>query len=166
MFQRNIVRSPPISRPRAGGGTARVGYKEIAMALRHDPAFILRWFVLVGAVVIGGGLPACSGSGGTASVVNPTPVPSNPVASPNPMTFTNAGAAFNQTLTVTEANYSGMFTAVSQNTGVVTVAAGAQPNTFTVTPVAAGQTTIVVTDTGNRTTSVTVTVTITPVTVT
>jgi hypothetical protein len=67
---------------------------------------------------------------------------------------------------VTEANYPGTFTAVSQNTGVVTVAPGTQPNTFTVTPVAAGQTTILVTDSGNRSTSVTVTVTITPVTVT
>jgi hypothetical protein len=67
---------------------------------------------------------------------------------------------------VTEANYAGTFSAMSQNAAVVTVAPGTQPNTFTVTPVGAGQTTILVQDTGGRSTSVTVTVTITPVTVT
>jgi len=160
------------------------------MALRRDPAFILRWFVLIGAVVIGGGLPACSGSGGTASVVNPTPiptptpvptpsptpsptpVPSNPVASPNPLTFTNAGAAYNQTFTVTEANYTGPLNAANgapSCSGIATfspASATSTPATFTVTPVAAGTCKIVVTDSGGRSTSVTVTVTITPVTVT
>jgi hypothetical protein len=93
-------------------------------------------------------------------------VPSNPVAAPSSLTFTNTGAAYNQGFGVTEANYAGTFTATSQNAAVATVAPGTQPNTFVVTPAGAGQTTITVQDTGNRTTSVTVTVTLTPVTVT
>lgn len=84
----------------------------------------------------------------------------------SPLTFTNTGAAFNQTFGVTESGYSGSFTAVSQNAGVVTVAPGTQPNTFVVTPVGAGTTTILVQDSGGRSTSVNITLTLTPVTIT
>lgn len=79
------------------------------------------------------------------------------VATPNSITFTCLSATM--TFTVSQQNYSGSFTAVSNDNTVATVAAGTQPNSFVVTSQeGAGQTTtITVTGGGNMTTSVMVT---------
>ncbi|MBV8299283.1 MAG: hypothetical protein JO083_07055 [Candidatus Eremiobacteraeota bacterium] len=88
------------------------------------------------------------------------------------MFFSNTGAAYNQTLTVTEQNYTGSLTVTNGSpscSGIVTVSPSSSPSTpaaFTVTPVAAGMCNLVVTDSGGRSVTVNVTVTVTPVTVT
>ncbi len=123
-------------------------------------------------------LAGCSGSGGSAGVVTPGATPT-PTASPSPapvatpaavftfaLTFSNVGTAYNQSFSVSEAGYTGTLTAMSQDTKVATVAPGTRSGTFVVTPVGAGQTTIIVTDTAGRTVAVAVHVTVTPVTVT
>jgi hypothetical protein len=98
--------------------------------------------------------PASGGSG-----------PPNPAISPSPssMAFLASGARYSQTLTVTETGYSGTFTATSANTAIATVGPAGPPNTFTVSPVDAGTTTITVRDSSGGYSTVSVTVSITGV---
>jgi VCBS repeat-containing protein len=113
------------------------------------PLFRGRAGLIALAVFLAGGLSACSASG-TAPL-------GAVIATPNSITFTCLTAT--ATFSVSQQNYSGSFTAVSNNTSDATVAPGTQPNTFVVTSQAgAGQTTtITVTGGGSMTTSVMVT---------
>ncbi|HEX3468207.1 MAG TPA: pilus assembly protein N-terminal domain-containing protein [Candidatus Elarobacter sp.] len=83
------------------------------------------------------------------------------VASPSTLVFSNAGAQYAQTFNVSEANYSGSFTASGNDPSIATVAPSMSTRTFTVTAVGNGQTTITVTDSANRFATVTVQVTLT-----
>ena len=104
---------------------------------------------------------------------SPTPAPAAVTATPGSLTFNNTGnncgptgtTSCAQKFTASEARYAGAFTATSGNTSVATVAAGPGTNVFTVTPVAAGSTTITVKDAALQQTTVNITVTSTPVTV-
>jgi hypothetical protein len=88
------------------------------------------------------------------------------MASPSSLVFTNAGAAYDQTVTVTQSGSpAGPFSAVSNNTGVVTVAQGSGPSAFVVTPVNAGNTTITITGSNAMTAAVAINVTSTSITV-
>jgi hypothetical protein len=89
-----------------------------------------------------------------------SPVPTV-VASPSPLVFSNAGAQYAQTFAVTEAGYSGSFTASRNDPTIATVSPATSTRTFTVTAVGNGQTTITVTDSAKRTATVTVQVTLT-----
>ena len=77
------------------------------------------------------------------------------------LSFTTTGTAAAQTDTVTESNFAGTFTAISEDVTIATV--GISGGTITVTPVKAGTTSIDVT--GGTTGKITVTVTTSPVTV-
>ena len=77
----------------------------------------------------------------------PTPTPLPVIASPSAIAFTTIPAT--QAVTVSEGGYSGSFTALSMNTGVVTVTP-ASGTSFTVSAVAVGTTTITFTS-GNGT---------------
>jgi hypothetical protein len=94
----------------------------------------------------GGGGGGGSGGGG-----GPPPSPPPGVLSTNPTSLDFASqSAAPQTFTASESNYTGdISAAVTGNTGVATVSGsgnGPGPVTFTVTPVAAGSTTITVSD--------------------
>jgi streptogramin lyase len=65
------------------------------------------------------------------------------VASPSSLAFTNVGAAFNQSVSVSEAAYAGPFLVQSINNAVAT--ASVSGSTITVTPVGSGATTMRVT---------------------
>jgi hypothetical protein len=101
---------------------------------------------------------------GGSQTVTVTVTPPGPLSvNPSNLSFSNTGAGNNQTFTASESNYTGPLNASSANTSVATVtpASGAGPNqTFIVTPVAPGNTTITVTDNHGGSASVTVTVTV------
>jgi len=102
-------------------------------------------------------------------VVTPTssPTPGSPLAvNPNPISLLQTGAS---SVTVTESGFSGSITAVSSDTGVLTVAASpvtmtAGTATVNISAVASGSTTLTVSD-GSQTVLVPVHVTITGVVV-
>lgn len=79
------------------------------------------------------------------------------VANPISLTFPNC-ALTAMTFSVSQQNFNGTFTAVSNNTALVTVAPTSPPDTFAVTPVASNgmSTTITVTGGGGMTTTVNV----------
>jgi hypothetical protein len=81
------------------------------------------------------------------------------VASNTSLSFTALGAGAAQTFNLTEAGYSGAFSATSANPAVATVAPSTPAGTFTVTPVGGGTTTITITDTNLQTITVGVSVT-------
>jgi hypothetical protein len=82
--------------------------------------------------IIGGGTPTPT------PTLSPTPTPAQIVVNPQPAYFYAIGAAFAQTVQVTEVGYGGSFSAVGC-VGTVSVAAGSTPTTYVVTPVAVGQ---------------------------
>lgn len=84
------------------------------------------------------------------------------VFTPPSLSFTNIGAPAAQTVTVSEANYSGAFTATSENAAVATATISGA--TITVTPVAAGTTSIDIAG-GTATGKISITVTTSPVTI-
>ncbi len=80
------------------------------------------------------------------SLVIPVNVFGTLTVTPQTLQFTTGST---QTVSATEASYSGVISAASGNTGIATVSpasGSSQPVVFTVTPVAAGQTTLTVTD--------------------
>lgn len=81
------------------------------------------------------------------------------VASSNPLNFSALGASAAQTFTASETGYAGTFSATSANPAVATVAPGTAANSFVVTPVGGGTTTVTLTDTNAQTATVTVSVT-------
>jgi hypothetical protein len=85
--------------------------------------------------------------------------------SPGAFSFLASGPAYAATLTVSEPNYGGGFTATSTNTAIATAAPGSSANSFTVTPVNAGTTTVRVGDASGGYADVPVTVSITGLTV-
>ncbi|HTD37350.1 MAG TPA: hypothetical protein VK669_07540 [Candidatus Limnocylindrales bacterium] len=93
---------------------------------------------------------------------SPTPTPGPLTASPSSLSFLGTGSDLMQTVTVSSTYFTGTFAASActnaQNTTVATVGAVDANGTFTVTPVAAGACTITVTDSSNRTATVSVTV--------
>jgi uncharacterized protein YjdB len=83
------------------------------------------------------------------------------VVTPSSLSFNATGSANAQSFTVSEANYSGAFTATIDNANVASVTQQ-DATTFVVTPLAAGTATITVTGaTGQQQT---VSVTVTPLT--
>jgi hypothetical protein len=98
-------------------------------------------------------------------VPTPTPTPGPVTAAPSVLSFVGTGPELAKTVTVSSQFYSGTFTASActnadpNSTAVIaTVGAVAANNTFTVTPVTAGACSIVVSDAGQRQTTVSVTV--------
>ena len=92
------------------------------------------------------------------------PGPSNEVVTaPTSFSFLAPGAAYAQTLSVSETGYNGSFTASSGNAAIVTVGPAGPQNTFTVTPVDAGSTTLRVQDAANNVITVPITVSVTGV---
>ncbi|MBV8152229.1 MAG: hypothetical protein JOY59_11765, partial [Candidatus Eremiobacteraeota bacterium] len=100
-----------------------------------------------------------SGTSGPPPAPTPTPSPA-PIASPSSLSFLGVGASLAQDFTVSESGYMGTFTAMSLAPSVASVST-LNGLTFTVTPLAAGTTSILVTDSLGRSTSVPVSVTIT-----
>ncbi len=97
-------------------------------------------------------LVACGGGTNVVSVPqrsplpspSPVPTPGTVMVTPSSLTFVATGPAYAQTVTATQANFSGLFsatTAAAGNatscSGIVTVAA-TSATSFAVTPVAAG----------------------------
>ncbi len=106
-------------------------------------------------VALAGALTACGGGGGgTATLPNPTPSSgsSNAVLlSPSSLSFTESGTAAAQTTHVSEAQYSGNFTATSANcAGIATIAAGTSAGSFTITPAAGGSCSFTITDANGK----------------
>ncbi len=100
--------------------------------------------------------------GGSASVSITVTVPGALTVNPTSLSFNGTGSSKNQTFTASESNYSGPLSALSSNPVVATVSpsTGNGPNqTFTVTPLAAGSATIIVTDNHGGSASVNVSVT-------
>lgn len=95
---------------------------------------------------------------------SPTPVPAI-VANPNSLTFTNSGAAYAQTVSLSQGSFRGAFTAVtsSGNTSAVTLSVSGQM--LTVTPQQAGRTNIIVTGASGATLTIPVGVTLTQLTI-
>ncbi len=81
--------------------------------------------------------------------------------SPGSFSFLASGAPYAATLTASESGYGAGFTAASANTAIATVVPGSSPNSFTVTPVNAGNTTVRVSDANGGYADVPVTVSIT-----
>jgi len=75
---------------------------------------------------------------------------------PNSLTFSNIGVS--QTLTVSEKNYGGSWTATTSNPAVVTVASGTMSNQFVATSTGVGSGTITISDTRHNLFTVPVTV--------
>ncbi|HTJ26721.1 MAG TPA: hypothetical protein VMA36_11230 [Candidatus Limnocylindria bacterium] len=75
------------------------------------------------------------------------------------LTFSTLGASGAQTFTASEVGYTGTFSATSANPAVATVAPGTAANSFVVTPIAGGTTTVTLTDTNAQTATVSVSVT-------
>jgi hypothetical protein len=82
-------------------------------------------------------------------------------ASPSSLTFLASGSQYSTTVAASEPGYSGAFSATSANTAIATVAPGSSPNSFVVTPVNAGTTTLTVRDASGGYTTVPVSVSIT-----
>lgn len=95
---------------------------------------------------------------------SPTPVPAI-VANPNSLTFQNSGAAYAQTVSLSQGSFRGAFTAVTStaNTSAVTLSISGQ--TLTVTPQQAGGTNIIVTGASGATLTIPVSVTLTQLTI-
>jgi hypothetical protein len=120
-------------------------------------------------------LAACGGGGGGSSLPpgggnNPGPTPA-PTSTPTPasmsMTLSSTTLSFtslqSQTFTLTSAGYSGTYS-VSGCSGVAKAAtshASGSTTTFTVTPVAAGTCSLVVSESGGQSVTLGVTVTVT-----
>jgi hypothetical protein len=108
-------------------------------------------------------LCACGGGGGggTSASGGSTPpvITATPVVSPAALTFDGTGSAASQPVTVTEASYSGTFTATSGNGSIATVSPASSSGAFSVTPVAGGTTSVTIVDGSGQTVSVSVSVT-------
>jgi hypothetical protein len=122
---------------------------------------------IIGALLGIGALVALAGShgGGNSNTVPPPTAPPTPV--PGPLSVSPASLSFDvggspQSFTASEANYSGPINATSGNTTVATVSPasgnGPGPVTFTVTPVAPGNTTITVSDNHDNTQNVSISI--------
>jgi hypothetical protein len=119
------------------------------------PRFLLASLLAVALYSCGGG------GGGSSPSVTATPhLPAAaPVVSPTALAFDGTGASLSQTVTVTEANYSGTFTAASENTSVASVSPATSGATFTLTPIGGGTTSVAIEDSYGQTVSVSVGVT-------
>jgi len=78
------------------------------------------------------------------------------VLTPTGLQFTATGATFAQTVTASELNYAGTFTASSTNCQEIASISPATGKTFTVTPVGAGSCTFTFTDSGGQNTQLVV----------
>jgi hypothetical protein len=88
---------------------------------------------------------------------SPTPIVTPVITMPDAIAFTAVAQA--QGVAVSEAGYSGTFTATSDNSAVASVAPAAGSGSFIVTAVSAGSANITFKDANNATATVTVTVT-------
>ncbi len=114
------------------------------------------------ALLLVGALYSCGGGGGSSTPVataTPYTPAATPVVSPTALAFDGTGASLSQTVTITEENYAGVFTAVSGNTSVATVSPASSGATFTLTPTGGGTTTVAIKDAYGQTVSVAVGVT-------
>ena len=113
------------------------------------------------------GLSACGGSGGgssasgSAAVIPPMPI----VLSAGSLSFLGLGAAASQTVSASEGNYSGAFSAASTTcSGIATIALLPGSTTvFVITPVGAGSCGFSITDTLGQSKSLAIFVTTTVV---
>ena len=115
------------------------------IVLLRRTAFIA---ALLTVFALASGFGSCSGYSNSGISYNPNY--GRVVATPNPL---NMGACTSAPFSVSQAYYSGSFTAVSNNAGIVTVAPTSPANTFKVTGVSSGVTTITVTGGGGMQTS-------------
>lgn len=83
---------------------------------------------------------------------------------PSLLNFVAVGSPYAQTFTVSESGYNGSFAITSHCDGTASVAAGTQPNSYIVTPLAVGACSIDATDANNTTATLNVQVTTTTVT--
>jgi hypothetical protein len=121
--------------------------------MRHKARF---WVIVALAVA----LCSCGGGGGASVATSPPHITeASPVASPATLSFDGTGSAYDAPVTVTEANYTGAFTATTGNAAIATVTPSSSSSSFTVTPVAAGTTSIAITDAFGQLVSVPVNVT-------
>ncbi len=94
----------------------------------------------------------------------PTPLPA-PALVPSQLSFTAVGSQAAQNLAAGETGYNGNFTATSRDcAGIVSFSSAPFVSVLAVTPIAAGTCTLVVADSGGRSTALAVSVTVTTVT--
>jgi len=93
-----------------------------------------------------------------------TPVPAI-VANPNSLSFQNAGAAYAQTVSLSQGSYGGAFSAVTSGGNTSAVTLSISGHTLTVTPAQAGGTNIIVTGASGSTQTIPVGVTLTQLTI-
>lgn len=143
-------------------------------AVTHPPS-CQHWLAVFGPSQSGSSAPmqtvnlGSNQPGGIAYAVSASPQPTGPSGaqssevqpSPSSFAFPGSGSAYAQTLTVAEPGYGGNWSASSANTAIAAVAPGSAPNTFVVSPVDAGTTTIAVRDASGNYANVPVTVSIT-----
>jgi hypothetical protein len=103
--------------------------------------------------------PTATPSQGATSTPTPTPTPSAPpvFASVTSLAFEAVGVAFEQQFTVSQQGYAGPYALSGINAAVAT--AQISGSTVTVTPVAAGSTSLIVTGSGGRTVTIPISVT-------
>ncbi|MBV8689885.1 MAG: hypothetical protein JOZ59_07260, partial [Candidatus Eremiobacteraeota bacterium] len=97
---------------------------------------------------------------------SPTAVPTAaplPVASPSSLAFTTTAAGSEKSFQVTEAAYSGGFTADGSACNAIADVVAGMPGTYTVYPKSAGHCSVVITDQNGGSTSVSVSVTTTTI---
>jgi len=127
-----------------------------------------RYLILAAAALLGG-LSACGGGGSGASVSSgsaaaiPAALPI--VVSPASLSFLGLGAGISQTVSASEGNYSGAFSASSATCpGIATIALQPGSTTvFVVTPAGAGSCSFLVSDSFGQSKAIPITVTTTAV---
>ena len=85
-----------------------------------------------------------------------------PSLAPTSLAFLGVGGALAQTVTVSETNYSGVFTVTSANcSGIASTSASSSSGAFSITPLGAGSCSFTFTDGQQKTVALPVSVTVT-----
>jgi hypothetical protein len=92
-----------------------------------------------------------------------TPAPAGVSLSPNALTFLATGAGSAQTVTASEPNYSGAFTAATTTCASIASIAPGAGSSFTVTPLGVGSCSFTITDAGLHAATLSIGVTATTV---
>jgi hypothetical protein len=110
--------------------------------------------------------PTASPSPSPSPTQSPTPAPTPGVVviSSTSLSFTNVGATYAQTVTMSQTHYSGAFQVTTANCSGIATVGSLTDASFTVTPVAAGSCTFTVTGTAGQSATLTIGVTTTSVT--
>lgn len=105
---------------------------------------------------------ACGSSAGTFIGVA-TPAPETVTLAPSTLAFTATGSSNAQTVSASQTNYTGGFTAATTTCNGIATIASASATSFTVTPVAAGSCTFTITGGSGESGTLTIGVTTTSV---